>query len=210
LQAGPLHAQQFGDAGPTDTLGQEVLDFRKAVVQVGAAGTLGPSYQLPLGPRLGQTHAGAFRDQLAFDFSEETQHGDQGGGGDVTLAVDHDPLLDDDHGDLLAHKLINERDDLPDAAAQAGEFRYDDGVAGLHGIDQIINPALLGSPARRHLHFHPGVDAETLAVGVVEDRVALVIQILAIGGDTKVGGDAGHGENPLEKKPCDMGLFYTA
>ncbi len=81
------------------------------------------------GSGAGQAFPGAFRDQVAFDLGEESEQGGHHLGLYVLLSLDAEILLDRDDGDPLLDQLIQQAHNLPEGAAEAGEFADDQAIA---------------------------------------------------------------------------------
>src|SRR5512135_3522161 len=105
----------------------------------------------------------------------------------VLLPLEADVLLDGHEADLPLHQLVDELDDLAQAAAQAGQLADDQEVTGLQRAQQLLDAPPIRPLPRGDLDLDEAVDGEALLPGVVQYGELLVGQVLGTGGDPQVG-----------------------
>lgn len=132
-----------------------------------------------------QRLAGAHGDEVAFDFGHQSE------GEAENLAVDGVvegvPVLGAVEMHLLFEQPADERHDVCQRAAQAGEFGDDERVAAAEAFDECAQLAFASLRAAAGDLGDPAVDAQAAARGEALDLVSLIGQRLPLGADPQIG-----------------------
>ncbi len=132
-----------------------------------------------------QTH------QIALQFSQEREEGHDDLRTHIML-LDIELLFDDNDTNGPPEELVDERNDFGCAAAPSTQFRHDQAIRSSQGLKQFVNPSLFGRLARRAGDLDKFIDFEVFLAGEFQNLKFLVIQVLLIGGSTKIGNGFAH------------------
>ena len=184
VQRAPGTAHKARDFGFGDIVLQQRHNSAVLLLQFAARGTVGAAEAAPFVAQALERIAGAFRNQLAFDFSGEGK----GESEDFALNVCAEAVIFFQRPYLAVffQAMLQYAHDLQHIAPQTRQFGCNQDVPLLQAAKQAAEPAFLQTFAGRYGFFDPAVNLQGRKSGEFFDFVALVCRVLAVGADANV------------------------